>query len=105
MPGIYISWPFCAQKCTFCNFASGVQPRELERQYLEVLLGEVDGHVWAWSPETLYLGGGTPGSMGTAALSMLGDKLPRNDWREATMEAAPGLLTADRRKGLARGGH
>ena len=28
MPGVYISYPFCAQKCTYCNFASGVFPRE-----------------------------------------------------------------------------
>ncbi len=30
MPGVYLSYPFCAQKCTYCNFASGVFPRELE---------------------------------------------------------------------------
>ena len=30
MPGVYIAYPFCAQKCTYCNFASGVFPRELE---------------------------------------------------------------------------
>ena len=28
MPGVYISFPFCAQKCSFCNFASGVFSRE-----------------------------------------------------------------------------
>jgi oxygen-independent coproporphyrinogen III oxidase len=32
MAGVYISYPFCAQKCTYCNFASGVFPRELETQ-------------------------------------------------------------------------
>ena len=31
MPGVYISYPFCAQKCSYCNFASGVLPRELEQ--------------------------------------------------------------------------
>ncbi len=34
MPGVYISYPFCAQKCTYCNFASGVSSRELEREYV-----------------------------------------------------------------------
>ena len=38
MPGVYISYPFCAQKCTYCNFASGVFPRELERDYLDCSL-------------------------------------------------------------------
>ena len=37
VPGVYISYPFCAQKCTYCNFASGVFPRELEPRYLEAL--------------------------------------------------------------------
>ena len=37
MPGVYISYPFCAHKCTYCNFASGVFPRELEPKYLEAL--------------------------------------------------------------------
>src|SRR5947207_2758877 len=27
MPGVYLSYPFCAQKCTYCNFASGVFSR------------------------------------------------------------------------------
>jgi oxygen-independent coproporphyrinogen-3 oxidase len=32
LAGVYLSYPFCAQKCTFCNFASGVFPRALEQQ-------------------------------------------------------------------------
>jgi len=42
--GIYISWPFCAQKCTYCNFASGVHPHELESRYLDALLREISLH-------------------------------------------------------------
>ncbi len=41
MPGVYISYPFCAQKCTYCNFASGVLPRELEAQYVAALHKEI----------------------------------------------------------------
>ena len=37
MAGVYISYPFCAQKCTYCNFASGVFPRKLESRYIETL--------------------------------------------------------------------
>ena len=29
--GVYLSYPFCAQKCAFCNFASGVMPRASKR--------------------------------------------------------------------------
>ncbi len=37
VPGIYLSYPFCAQKCTYCNFASGVFPREMEASYVDAL--------------------------------------------------------------------
>ena len=94
MPGVYISFPFCAQKCTFCNFASGVMPRELERDYLGALGAEIGGHEWAWTPETVYLGGGTPSRMATGELDRLLDAIPGRPWREATIEAAPGSMTA-----------
>jgi oxygen-independent coproporphyrinogen-3 oxidase len=94
--GIYISWPFCAQKCTYCNFASGVFPRELEARYTEALLSEISAHQWAWRPETIFLGGGTPSAMDTAAIVKLLHAFPINNWREATLEAAPGSLTSDR---------
>ena len=60
MAGVYISYPFCAQKCTYCNFASGVFPRELEPRYLVALEAEIGVHDWEWVPDTVYLGGGTP---------------------------------------------
>jgi len=91
--GIYISWPFCAQKCTYCNFASGVQPRELEDRYLAAIRNDISAHVWEWQPETLYLGGGTPSGIEPAAFANLLGAFPSTDWREATVEAAPGSLT------------
>ncbi len=96
MPGVYLSYPFCAQKCTYCNFASGVFPRELEPQYLERLAHEIDQTQWEWTPETLYWGGGTPSLMPLDWLSKLHAKLPGRPWLEATMEAAPGSLTDER---------
>ena len=96
MPGVYISYPFCAQKCTYCNFASGVFPRELEPRYLSALRREIAGHKWQWRPETLYLGGGTPSLIDPEALQTLLAAVPGRPWGEATMEAAPGTLTVDR---------
>src|SRR5882672_4621640 len=97
MAGVYLSYPFCAQKCTYCNFASGVFPRELETKYLEVLRSELRAVTWTWTPETIYLGGGTPSQMEVEALAELLAAIPgRAHWMEATMEAAPGGITADR---------
>src|ERR1700694_2638518 len=96
MPGVYISYPFCAQKCTYCNFASGVLPRELEARYTQALREELNGTAWAWTPETVYLGGGTPSQMDTDALASVLGSIPGRPWREATMEAAPGSITAEK---------
>ncbi|HEV2446690.1 MAG TPA: radical SAM family heme chaperone HemW [Candidatus Sulfopaludibacter sp.] len=93
MPGVYLSYPFCAQKCTYCNFASGVLPRHLEPIYRAALLREIHAHAWQWQPETVYLGGGTPSAMDPAALAELLAAIPGRPWREATIEAAPGPLT------------
>jgi len=93
MPGVYVSYPFCAQKCTYCNFASGVFPRELESQYLAKLCAEISETDWPWTPETVYLGGGTPSQMDPDALAKLLSQIPGRKWAEATMEAAPGSLT------------
>src|SRR3954454_21732802 len=90
VPGVYISYPFCAQKCTYCNFASGVFPRDLEVRYREALVREIGAHAWEWTPDTLYLGGGTPSNLEPDALRAILDLVPGRPWAEATIEAAPG---------------
>ena len=96
MPGVYLSYPFCAQKCTYCNFASGVFPQELESQYVDALLAELRGMEWPWTPETIYLGGGTPSQMGPDALAKLLAEIPGREWAEATIEVAPGSITVEK---------
>ncbi len=104
MAGIYISWPFCAQKCTYCNFASGVQPKELEDQYIPALQAEYAAHRWQWTPETLYLGGGTPSALEPERIPQLLSGLPGRPWREATLEAAPGSLNPEKLAAWVAGG-
>jgi oxygen-independent coproporphyrinogen-3 oxidase len=103
MPGVYICYPFCAQKCTYCNFASGVFPRELEPRYVNALAAEIAVHSWTWQPETVYLGGGTPSGMASGDLDRILRSLPNgrgsvsgSPWREATIEVAPGTITSER---------
>jgi oxygen-independent coproporphyrinogen-3 oxidase len=93
MAGVYISYPFCAQKCTYCNFASGVFPRDLEIRYVETLRAELDRTEWPWTPDTVYLGGGTPSLIDPAVFLQ---KIPGRPWREATIEAAPGTITPEK---------
>lgn len=96
MAGVYISYPFCAQKCTYCNFASGVFPKALEPLYQQRLLAEIAATQWTWTPDSVYLGGGTPSLWPLADLAAVMNAVPGQPWREATMEAAPGSLTSER---------
>lgn len=105
--GVYISYPFCAQKCTYCNFASGVFPRSLEDEFQDALVSEIRGHEWRWIPETVYLGGGTPSQMPPLHLEAMLAMIPGKPWKESTLEAAPGGITREkirvwRRSGIGR---
>jgi oxygen-independent coproporphyrinogen-3 oxidase len=105
MPGVYISYPFCAQKCTYCNFASGVFPRELEPRYVHTIVSEIARHRWLWQPETVYLGGGTPSGMASEDLDRILSTVPGcGYWKEGTLEVAPGGITLDRTTAWVRAG-
>jgi len=101
VPGVYLSYPFCAQKCTYCNFASGVFPRDTEARYVAALAREIREHPWAWQPETVYLGGGTPSTLAPEVLCGWLAGIPGRPWAEATIEAAPGSITAEAARGWA----
>jgi oxygen-independent coproporphyrinogen-3 oxidase len=104
LAGVYISFPFCAQKCTFCNFASDVFAPGLEERYLRALRAEAGRFEWRWRPETVYLGGGTPSRLSGENLAELLALVPGRPWREATIEAAPGGVTAEKARAWAAAG-
>lgn len=105
--GTYISVPFCRSKCSFCNFASGVFPRELMSAYIAGLREEIvavedlanqlgaafDRHV-----DSIYLGGGTPTTLSPEHLkeifSIIRGEFEIAPDAEITVEAAPGTLCA-----------
>ena len=103
MLGVYLSFPFCRQKCTYCNFASGVFSDELRRQYAPSLAREIRAaHLSA--ADTLYLGGGTPSLMTAEEWEVVGEALGRRAWDEATLETSPGDVTPERANLWARWG-
>jgi len=73
----------------------------MESRYLDALRGEIARHAWAWRPETVYLGGGTPSAMEPEALASLLALIPGRPWLEATLETAPGTVTLERARGWA----
>lgn len=96
MAGVYISYPFCSQKCSFCNFASGVGSADARAQYARALLRELESHQWEFLPETAYLGGGTPSLIEPVLLQQLMSAIPGEHLTEVTIECAPGTLTNER---------
>ncbi len=92
MAGVYISYPFCEQKCSFCNFASDVGSAASEQSYGAALVKEIRAHPWAWEPETLYFGGGTPSLMPLELLRQIFASVPCARLTETTIECAPGSL-------------
>jgi oxygen-independent coproporphyrinogen-3 oxidase len=76
----------------------------MEREYLAALAAEIAAHAWEWRPETVYLGGGTPGNIEPEALQRLLGAIPGRPWAEATIEAAPGGITPQRAQAWAECG-
>jgi len=99
MCGVYISYPFCEQKCSFCNFASGVAAGDVRERYGAALMAEIDAHIWRWKPNTIYFGGGTPSLMPPELLRDLMQSVANRarvvSFEEATLECAPGTLTGE----------
>jgi oxygen-independent coproporphyrinogen-3 oxidase len=93
--GVYISFPFCRQKCTYCNFASGVFSDALQASYVGALEREIRS-AERLEFDTLYMGGGTPSLLAGPELAQLTEALAPKSLKEFTMEAAPGDLSAEK---------
>ena len=67
--------------------------------YHQALLDEIHSHAWAWTPETLYFGGGTPSLMPLALLEQVIGAIPSEKLAETTLECAPGTVTQETAEG------
>jgi oxygen-independent coproporphyrinogen-3 oxidase len=109
--GVYISIPFCRQKCTYCNFASEARAFSALPSYLDAVRREIRESAKQWERlgipshdfapvDSIYLGGGTPGLLSGAQLKSLHDRLAARfalqPDTEFTIEAAPENATAPR---------
>lgn len=102
--GIYISIPFCRQKCTYCNFASDVQPASTLNRYLEMLKKEISSQKKIVA-DTIYFGGGTPGMLERSQLKGILDTVRSSfsieEPAEVTLEASPENVTTESAEGWA----
>lgn len=110
-PGLYIHVPFCSSKCIYCDFYSGgVKGEELNR-FTDGVVNELierKGELRA-TPDTLYIGGGTPSLLsGEQLLKLSGnvsDILNKKEaWKEFTLEVNPDDVTDDKCRNWSRAG-
>jgi oxygen-independent coproporphyrinogen-3 oxidase len=96
---VYVHVPFCARRCSYCDFAIAVRRAVPVGEYVQALAAETAGRFGAaepvepWTLDTLYLGGGTPSRLGgegvAAAIAAVRRHASLAEGAEVTVEANP----------------
>ncbi|MBA3260692.1 MAG: radical SAM family heme chaperone HemW [Gemmatimonadales bacterium] len=96
---LYFHVPFCARRCSYCDFAIAVRRVIPSDRYADAVLSEwtrkQDHPAWADAPEvqTVYFGGGTPSRLDPTALGRILERIaadrPIAPDAEITLEANP----------------
>src|SRR5260370_23675927 len=96
---LYIHVPFCARRCSYCDFAIAVRREVPSADFARAVEREwnawQDHPAWDASPglETVYFGGGTPSRLEPAAIARLLEGFaslrPLAADAEVTLEANP----------------
>ncbi len=101
MAGLYVHIPFCARRCTYCDFFSTLSLRESGPDYVRAVVAEAAlrrDELRGEPLKTLYLGGGTPSQLPADLLATLVHGLdgafPLTDVEEFTVEANPDDVTS-----------
>src|SRR5215213_2718746 len=100
---VYLHVPFCARRCSYCDFAIAVRREVPSATYADLVLREwtlwQKEPVWDGSPaiETIYFGGGTPSRISPDAVARLLDRISTDRHvapdAEITLEANPDDVT------------
>ena len=100
---LYIHVPFCARRCSYCDFAIAVRRDVPSDRFAELLLREWtswQSHpAWARSPRvsTVYFGGGTPSRLAPNAIARIIEQVWTDrgiePGAEITLEANPDDVT------------
>jgi putative oxygen-independent coproporphyrinogen III oxidase len=100
---LYIHVPFCARRCSYCDFAIAVRKQVPSEAYVSAVLREwalwQTDPVWDKSPEvqTIYFGGGTPSLVSPGAIARLLEQIAADrtiaSGAEVTLEANPDDVT------------
>lgn len=95
--GLYIHFPWCIQKCPYCDFNSHVNNESLHKPYMETLakdLAVIQPYIAGREVESIFIGGGTPSLMPPDLLATFLEEMKQlvtlKPDIEVTMEANPG---------------
>ncbi len=110
--GVYVHWPFCAQKCPYCDFNSHVRPGGWdEASFLAAFQAEIADAARRTGPRnvgSVFFGGGTPSLMQAstveAILTAIADAWRLDTQAEITLEANPGSVEVERFRGYRAAG-
>jgi putative oxygen-independent coproporphyrinogen III oxidase len=110
--GVYIHWPFCAQKCPYCDFNSHVRFGGWdEDRFLAAYLRELDttaARIGRREVRSIFFGGGTPSLMKPPTVAAILDHIAKlwmvSPNAEITLEANPGSVEATRFQGYRAAG-
>jgi oxygen-independent coproporphyrinogen-3 oxidase len=95
---VYVHVPFCARRCSYCDFAIAVRRSVPVDDFIEALAIEVRMRE-PGSVDTIYFGGGTPSLLGAAGVARTLDAVrARHEPRlgaEITIEANPEDVTPE----------
>lgn len=93
---VYVHVPFCARRCSYCDFAIAVRHRVPSDEYVQALARELDLRALGTTEttvDTIYLGGGTPSLLGAEGVrqvvELVSRRFPPSDAAEITIEANP----------------
>jgi oxygen-independent coproporphyrinogen-3 oxidase len=96
---LYIHVPFCARRCSYCDFAIAVRKRIPATEFVATIDSELGQGSGLGPLDTMYLGGGTPSLLPPEALTALVQAVTRHgslsDGAEVTLEANPEDVTVD----------
>ena len=101
---IYVHVPFCARRCSYCDFAIAVRKATPDAAFVEAIEREWHGHATHATPSgpitTLYFGGGTPSRLEPTTIKRLVDMVVAKCGiatdAEITLETNPDDVTPER---------
>ena len=100
---LYIHFPWCVQKCPYCDFNSHTQKNHTPySEYIDCLIRDLENelpNIWGRSIVSIFMGGGTPSLFPASEIERLIQalraRLNLSPDIEITLEANPGTVDQD----------